>query len=276
MSQSIAWLDSHGRLTVTDDEVLPIYSLTKTFIAAAIMALKIDVREPIATWIDPSWTPRAREMTVEHLLLHTSGLRDYGGLPAYLEAVKRGGPAWSDETFADNTLRQPLLFEPGTGWAYSNAGYWLLGQIVQRETGQDLAGVLQRTIFEPLDLRSTRLARGIFSAALPAYPAEWVWHGLLLSCAQEVVRFMASDLTAPLARKLAAVPGPQPGWTAPHYGFGLMVDPGIRYGHLGGGPSYHAACFTFLPTRWTGCVLLQSHQDGAAHERLLALAAEQA
>lgn len=274
MTDAIAIVDRDGRLDVAADAVLPMYSLTKTFIAAAVVALKIDLRELIATWIDRCWAPRGAEITVQHLLQHTSGLRDYGGLSAYHDAVRAGGAVWSDETFADHTLRQPLLFEPGVGWAYSNPGYWLLGQIAQRETGLDLAGVFRRTIVEPLDLRSIRLARGVFSDALPNYPAEWVWHGLLLASAADVARFMASDLAARLAQHIVPVPGQHVGWIAPHYGYGVMVEPGVRYGHLGGGPSFSAACFKFIANGRTICVLMQSEQEGAAHEHLLALAAD--
>ena len=274
MTNAIATVDRDGRLDVAADAMLPIYSLTKTFIAAAIVALGIDPCEPISTWIERDWVARGPEITVQHLLQHTSGLRDYGSLPAYHDAVKAGGVAWSDETFADHTLRQPLLFDPGTGWAYSNPGYWLLGQIAQRETGLDLAGVLRRTIVEPLDLRCTHLACGVFSETLPNYRAEWVWHGLLVASAADVARFMASDLAAPLAEHVVPVPGQHEHWVAPHYGYGVMVDPGIRYGHLGGGPGFSAACFQFIASSRTLCVLMQSEQEGAAHEHLLALAAD--
>ncbi len=274
MRLSVAKMDSNGGLDAAADDPLPIYSLTKTFIAAAIVALGIDLREPIATWIDRSWVPRSAEITVQHLLQHTGGLRDYGGLPAYHDAVKAGGAAWSDETFADHTLRRTLLFEPGAGWAYSNPGYWLLGQIAQRETGLDLAGVFRRTIVEPLGLHSVHLAHGVFSDALPTYRAEWVWHGLLLASAADVARFMASDLAARLAEHIVPVPGQHPHWIAPHYGYGVMVEPGLRYGHLGSGPGFSAACFKFIASGRTLCVLMQSELDGAAHEHLLALAAD--
>jgi hypothetical protein len=49
---------------------------------------------------------------------------------------------------------------------------------------------------------------------------------------------------------------------------------GIRYGHLGGGPGFSAACFRFLASGRTLCVLVQSEQEGVAQEHLLALAAE--
>jgi D-alanyl-D-alanine carboxypeptidase len=272
MIQSIAWVDRNGNVSEDTDAVWPIYSVTKTFIAATIIAMEIDVQGRISKWIAPAVCPRAGDITVEQLLNHTSGLRDYGGLPAYINAVNTLQPPWSDSEFAEQTLRQPLLFGPGTGWSYSNAGYWLLSQIAQRESGLDFDGVIGRYILQPLGLRQTSVAHGIFSAALPGYPAEWVWHGLLIASACDVARFIASDLVLPLTRQLTKVPGAQPLWKAPHYGYGLMVEPGVRYGHNGGGPKYNAACFKFIARGLTGCVLMESNQDNAAFRQLLALA----
>jgi D-alanyl-D-alanine carboxypeptidase len=273
MIQSTAWLDGYGRVIESSGDPLPIYSITKTFIAAAILALKIDLQAPISGWIDPAICPRANNITVEHLLTHTSGLRDYGNNPAYIEAVKTRQPAWADETFAEHTLRQPLLFEPGAGWSYSNPNFWLLSQIAQRQSGLDFEGVIRQQIILPLRLAQTRVANGIFSSRLPEYPAGWVWHGLLIASAEDVARFMASGLVTPLGRHLVKVPGVQPLWDAPHYGYGLMVEPGVRLGHNGGGPGYTASCFKFIAPDVTGCVLTESEPEGDdAFIQLLALA----
>jgi D-alanyl-D-alanine carboxypeptidase len=250
---------------------LPIYSITKTFIGAAILALKINLDSPVSTWFEQSLLPRAAEITVKHLLSHTSGLRDYGANPAYIQAVNSRGPVWTDDEFAMQTLRQPLLFEPGCGWSYANPGFWLLSQIAQRESGLDFDGVIRRTILEPLGLSKTFVARGIFPKELPEYPAGWVWHGLLISTAADVARFMTSDLVTPLNKQLMKVPGEHPHWSAPHYGYGLMVEPGIRYGHEGEGLKFTAACYRFLPEGLTGCVIMESNHTGAAFEHLLKL-----
>lgn len=50
------------------------------------------------------------------------------------------------------------------------------------------------------------------------------------------------------------------------------VEPGIRYGHLGSGPGFNAACFRFPALDLTACVLLQSDGEDSAHEHLLTLA----
>ncbi len=268
MQKSIAWLDRHGVVIETSIDTLPIYSITKTFIAAAICAMDLDLDAPVSHWIDTTILPRADDIQVKHLLQHTSGLRDYGNLPEYMQAVESRQPAWTDAEFSQHTLHQPLLFEPGTKFSYSNPGYWLLSQIAQRESQLDFDDVIDKYIIHPLGLVQTKAVHGIFSPVLPDYPAEWVWHGLVISTALEVARFMASDLVVPLLQKQIRVPGTFPHWTEPHYGFGLMIEPNVRYGHEGGGPGFSAACYRFLPSNLTGCVLLQS-TPGEAFELLL-------
>lgn len=265
-------------LVHADPGSLPLYSITKSYIAATIFAMGIDIDQPIRKWIDASWVDR-EDIQVRHLLNHSSGLRDYGGLDAYQQAIaspgkrggKRGGSAWSDSEFADHTIRLPLLFEPGTGWAYSNPGYWLLRRIAELESGNPLATLINQHVIEPLELTNTRLVTGQFAADLPDYPAEWVWHGLLLGSPEDTVNFMSSRLVEPLRTISTPVPFQHPNWRAPHYQFGLMSEPGHRFGHNGGGPGYSAACYHFEQIGTTACLLLRTQAEDAAMDELLAL-----
>ncbi len=275
-TDSIAIADSAGNFLKDVDAQLPIYSLAKPFIASAVFAADFDISTPISHWIDESLVPRCADISAAQLLNHTSGLRDYGALPEYVEAVRSGQPAWSDDTFADYTLRQPLLFEPGEGWSYSNPGYWLLSQIVQQECGLSFDDAIRQLVCQPLGLTSISVAHHQFVDDLPEYPAEWVWPGVLKSNARDVVRFMHSSRTRALLSNLTAVSFEHPLWTAPHYGYGLMVEPGIRYGHNGGGPNYSASCFHFVETGLTGCVLMRAHDEDAAMKVLLEEIAEYA
>lgn len=272
MNQSIAVASGAGEFLQRDDLQLPIYSVTKSYIAASVVAAKIDIECPISTWVDAALVPRAADITVRQLLNHTSGLRDYGALPAYAAAIE-AGEIWTDQDFAEHTLARPLLFEPGTRWSYSNPGYWLLSQVVQRETGLSFDGYLKRFVIEPLALERTQVALGQFADDLPNYPADWVWHGLLLSTAADVVTFMTSHLVKPLVDRhdLIQVPVQHPAWTSPSWGCGLMVDPGIKWGHNGDGPKYSAACFHDIKKNLTACVLCRTDIEGDATTRTLDL-----
>jgi CubicO group peptidase (beta-lactamase class C family) len=242
---SIAICDPHGDFVQVVDNELPIYSVAKPFIAAAIFELGVDIEVTLSDWFDQSLVPRGSEISVRQLLNHTSGLCDYGALPEYDEAVRSGQPPWSDEEFADRTLRQPLRFAPGRGWSYSNPGYWLLTQIIKQESGVSFDDAIRKLITDPLQLTSVHVAHGRFADDLPRYPAEWVWHGVLISNARDVVRFMRSEMVEPLLQGQTKVPVNHPLWKNPHHSCGLMVEPGVRYGHNGEGPNYSASCFHF-------------------------------
>ncbi len=268
---SCAVADADGNLLVREDAPLPIYSIAKTIIASLVLRAGIDPAAPVSQWLGNDLLPDNRAITVEHLLCHTSGLTDYGALPAYHQAIQTGAPPWSDAQFAAHTLHQPLLFEPGQGWSYSNPGYWLLKQVIERESGMPLAELVRRFVSTPFGLHSLYVAEGQFAADLPWYPSGWVWHGLMVADASDVVRFMASDLVRPLLDVQVAVPHAQPPWRNPHYGYGLMVEPGDRYGHNGGGPGYSASCFHFPDSGLTACVLMRTDAEDAAMQRVLSL-----
>jgi len=259
VDESIAILRADGQFDRNDAAVLPIYSLTKTFIAAAVAQLGINKQQRLSHWFNESLVPRGSDITLEHLLMHTSGLRDYAMPPSpYLDEVSAAGPAWSDATFAEHTLQQALLFAPGSRFSYANPGYWLLGEILRKETSLSLFEVIQREIAEPLQLTSLRMAQGQFSSHLPDYPAEWVWHGLLLATPGDVSRFMASEFVTALTQTRIAVPGDPPNWRQPHYGYGVMMEPDQCIGHNGEGPGYSASCFRYAEA--TVCVLLRTSQ----------------
>src|SRR6202158_3235030 len=121
------------------DSIFPIYSITKTLTAICVLRLA----EAGALTLDASaraWLPEVgvpESITLRHLLRHTSGLRDYGPLAQYHAAV-RACPQqpWARPPFLDATLPAGLLFSPGEGFSYSNIGYMLLIDIVERVTGR--------------------------------------------------------------------------------------------------------------------------------------------
>lgn len=277
-AESIAILGPDNSLVRSGSAILPIYSLTKTFIAACVVESKLDLSSPVSRWIDHTWVPDGAQMSLAHLLTHTSGIADYfSASSAYSEAIASGEPPWSDDTYANHTLRAQRLFPPGTSFAYSNPGYWLLGQILEKELESDMATIIDTYIAQPLGLGSLHWAQGTFADDLPDYPAEWVWHGLLLASANDVARFMASPMIDALHSQLTEVPGGHPSWRHPHYGLGLMVEPDERFGHNGEGPGFSASCYRFAATGHTLCVLMRisaTTPEEAAMRRLLELHGE--
>lgn len=260
MKESIAVIASNRKVLKSQNTVLPIYSITKTMIASIVLDLEIDLESTISRWIPEQLCMHSRKIKVHQLMNHSSGIRDYGNLQTYKDDVEKRRPAWSDEEFIEKTINHELLFEPGTGFTYSNPGYWLLKRIIEIESGLPFDDLVAKYIAQPLVLPSIQVAHGIFDESLNGYCAEWVWHGLILANATDVAFFMASDRVSRLNSYLNKVGYKDEFWQTPFYGLGLMIEPGIKYGHLGGGPGYEAACIKFLDTDICACAILSSDQ----------------
>ena len=271
MLRSLAILNQDSKVIADEANILPVYSIAKTFIASAIRAAQIDTGRHVADWISSEWLPDPDNITVRHLLQHTAGLSDYAALPEYHQAIESGDTPWSDAEYARRTLHQPRTHKPGEQFAYSNPGYWLLKKILELECNQPWPEILERLILKPLALNDTHVQTGLFADRLPQYPAEWVWHGVILSSALDIARFIHSDLVRGLELDAARVNVDQPPWVDPHYGYGVMIEPGVMYGHNGGGPGYTASAFHFTQTGQTGCVLLASDEQEGAMKMLLEL-----
>ena len=142
---------------VSDSTVFEIGSISKQFVAAVVMMLveenRIGLDEPIHTYLaglPGEWLG----VTVRQLLTHTSGIPDYETIAGYDIYQHRLLP---DEVIKIAHTR-PMDFEPGTGWHYSNTGYYLLSQIVERIEGRPLQEVLHARIFKPLGMHQTSMA----------------------------------------------------------------------------------------------------------------------
>jgi CubicO group peptidase (beta-lactamase class C family) len=138
-------------------------SCTKQFTAMAIMLLVHDKRlryEDRLTDIFPDFPAYGKDITIRHLLNHTSGLPDYGELMDREEksGEKRWGPDYQiqDEEVLELLKAQPEgRFAPGTRWEYSNSGYVVLGLIVAKASGVPYRDFLRERIFSPLNMRQT-------------------------------------------------------------------------------------------------------------------------
>ena len=141
------------RVPVTPDTVFEIGSVTKQFTAAAILLLaqggKLNPDDRISRYL--STTPEAwRNITIRHLLTHTSGLKSYTGLTGF-ELTRH----LSEAEFIAAIASYPLEFDPGTSWKYSNTGFNLLGFIIQNVSGKGYWDFLGERILSPLGMTST-------------------------------------------------------------------------------------------------------------------------
>jgi CubicO group peptidase (beta-lactamase class C family) len=129
-------------------------SVTRQFTAASILLLKQDgklkLTDPVRKWL-PELPASDDKITIENLLTHTSGLIDYENLiPA-----DRTTQIDDDDVLRMIASQHRLYFEPGSAHRYSNGGYVLLGLIVERASGMDLADFMKQRIFRPLGMDHT-------------------------------------------------------------------------------------------------------------------------
>jgi len=141
------------------DAVFLLASITKTMTAAAVMTLvdrgKLRLDDPVVKHLPEfSEGPRAK-ITIAQLLTHVSGLPDQ--LPEN-QALRSGHAKLSQ--FVEAAVRTPLLFEPGARFSYSSMGILLASEVARRITGTDFAELVDRTVFQPLEMKRSALGLG--------------------------------------------------------------------------------------------------------------------
>jgi CubicO group peptidase (beta-lactamase class C family) len=145
---------------ITSATKFRIGSVTKQFTAAAILKLqeqgKLRVTDKLSKFF-PDY-PRGDEVTIDHLLTHSSGIKSYTSKPDFLKSVT--SPTTSEELI-ESFREDPFDFDPGTRFSYNNSGYFLAGVIIEKVSGQSYGDYLRETFFEPLGMHDT----GVHSAA---------------------------------------------------------------------------------------------------------------
>ena len=148
----------HARLTppmlATTDLHYAVGSISKQFTAACVLLLqedgKLSIDDPIAKYF-PELT-RARDVTIRHILSHTSGYEDYAPQDYTI-------PAWTKPTTADKIVHEwatkPLDFEPGSQYQYSNTNFNIAGLIVEKVSGEPFWTFLSRRVLKPLGMTHT-------------------------------------------------------------------------------------------------------------------------
>ncbi len=148
------WADIQNRLAMTPDTTLMAYSMTKTITAVAVLQLveqgKSALDDPIDLYV-PDTPYFGRRITIRQLLSHTAGLPN----PIPLRWVHLADEAanFDEDAALAQVLRENphLKFEPGRKFSYSNIGYWLLGEIVERADGRSYSDYVTANILKRLD-----------------------------------------------------------------------------------------------------------------------------
>lgn len=143
---------------LTASSAFNLASVSKQFTAMGVVILrsqsKLSYDDKLAAYVPE--LSLYDEITVRHLLNHTSGLTDYMALIG--KANRGSGVVTPSELWALYQDVQPRLeFEPGSRFKYSNAGYVLLAEIIERVSGQSFEQFMSENIFDPLDMAHTKV-----------------------------------------------------------------------------------------------------------------------
>ncbi|MGN6416371.1 MAG: serine hydrolase domain-containing protein [Pseudobacter sp.] len=142
--------DLERKVPLSVNSVFDAGSLAKQFVAAATLLLveegKLSLTEDIHQYI-PELPDYGFKITLDHLLTHTSGIRDWTGMMP----ITNGDP----DALKLVMRQRGLNFAPGDEWDYSNSGYVLLKEIIARKTGNSFAAFANARLFEKLGMKST-------------------------------------------------------------------------------------------------------------------------
>lgn len=181
----------------TTDTRFQLASVSKTLTATAIMQLvargQLKLQSPISNQLPD--TPRAwQTITVAQLLSHTSGIPDYFSFDAFDNEMN-----FTPDEIIRAAKNEPLDFDAGSDFEYSNTNYVLLGKIIENVSGKSYAEFLRENIFDPLQMNATGraenntpLARGYVAYAQSAkmFPiTNALGDGDLLATADDLHKF---------------------------------------------------------------------------------------
>ena len=147
-------------IPITPQSVLRIGSISKQFVAMCIAILadqgKLSLDDDIRTHI-PEMPDYGNQITIRHLLHHTSGIREYLTLVNLIGKPEGSVFGYTTRELVELLSRQQNLnFEPGSQFSYTNSGYFLLAEIITRVSGMKASAFAQENIFEPLGMTQTR------------------------------------------------------------------------------------------------------------------------
>ena len=270
----VTYLQGYGaasrRRPMTYQTQMFIGSQSKSFTALAIAQLaeqgKLDLEAPVQTyipWFRVADETASRQITIDHLLHHTSGLSESG-----YEVVL--SPAATVEEAVRSLSRAQLTAPVGSKHQYFNLGYSVLAYLVEVISGESYADYLQEHIFVPLGMKATtadpsaaiNLAQGysrLFGVAIPmeqSVPLSAVGEGYIISTAEDMARYAiamqngGAGLVSPEMIERIFTPGDG------SYGMGwIIVDGGAKIYHGGANETFRTEV-NLYPERERAFVLL--------------------
>jgi D-alanyl-D-alanine carboxypeptidase len=294
------WRGSSGTAVLGATRPVPvdgrfrIGSVTKTFVSTVVLQLadegQLRLDDPVEKWL-PGVVPNGRNITLRHLLNHTSGVYDYVKtipFPPSQAFHDLRWRTWTASELVQRALAYPPTSEtPGTAYAYSNTGYLLLGQVIEKVTGKPYGKAIERRIIKPLGLHGTGVP-GTSPWIRGPHPHGYVplesgddrrlvdftemnpslmgAGGEMISTTRDLNRFFAALLGGDLLPKRLLAEMKTPGTATKNYGLGLAwrdTACGVRvYGNDGDALAYNVWSFSTADARHQATVALTPNFDG--------------
>ncbi len=277
LTRTYGMADLKKRTEITPQTNFRLASVTKQFTATAIMLLqqqdKLDFSSTLGE-VFPDFPQYGRQITIEHLLKHTSGLLAYENFVPDTTTVQI-----LDAGVLDIMMQQDsTYFPPGTAYRYSNSGYAVLAMVVEKTSGKSFAQFLQDEIFHKLGMKNTVAYEKDFSSVpnrAYGYTVEGdsvrlsdqsptsavLGDGGIYSSLEDLFKWDQSlyteTLIEPQNLRLAFTPGLE------NYGYGWRIDHykgHLRTHHTGSTRGFRNVIQRFPEDRFT--VIVLTNRDG--------------
>ena len=154
LRQAYGLADQELNVPNTPETKFRIGSITKQFTAACILQLieqnKLSLDDKLSKFF-PDF-PKGDSVTIHMLLDHTSGIANYTDIPGFDKVARL---SWSKDSMIDFFKNKPYNFSPGTKFSYTNSGFFLLGCIIEKVSGQSYKDYLRQHILDKLGMANT-------------------------------------------------------------------------------------------------------------------------
>jgi D-alanyl-D-alanine carboxypeptidase len=150
--------DSMTHVPTTKEMHFRVGGVTINYLITVMLQLvdegRISLDDTLSHWF-PDF-PKAQEVTVKMLANCTSGYFDYIQSKKFVEVFNYNVfKEWTPEELINLSLEEPMLFEPGKGWSYSHTNFVILGEVLQKLTGETVEKLITERIIQPLKLTNT-------------------------------------------------------------------------------------------------------------------------
>jgi CubicO group peptidase (beta-lactamase class C family) len=254
--------DREWNIPNTADTKFRIGSITKQFTSTCILQLieagKLSLDDKLSKFY-PDF-PKGDSVTIHMLLNHTSGIASYTDQKEFMSVAPL---SWSKDSMVSFFKNKPYNFSPGTKWQYNNSGYFLLGCIIEKVSGQSYNDYLQQHILDKLAMKNSGTdkldsvlafrARGYSKRGKKTVNADYIsmdWPfsaGVLYSTLDDMYKWdralYGNAVLTDASKQKMFTPGKS------NYGYGVTIDSmenRLRIWHNGGIPGFSANFSRFV------------------------------